>query len=140
MELCRLIAVSLLTVGCMGCGSDAYAQLGLIEVSGIVLLDGKPLPNAKVSFEGEDKRQAIGVADSAGRYRLMYDSRTAGVTPGRKTVRITTADVGLEGDGLAEGASLPKETIPSRYNVNSELKADVTDASRTFDFSLKSAP
>jgi hypothetical protein len=122
-----------------GCGKSGYSELGLVDVSGTVTLDGKPLPGAKVAFESEDKRSAMGTTDSSGRYILMYDSQTRGTTPGAKIVRITTVEVG-EGGGAAEGAAVAKETLPARYNRQSELKADVSPANKTFNFELKSAP
>jgi hypothetical protein len=120
-----------------GCAKSGYGELGLLPVSGTVTLDGKPLSGAKVAFEGEDKRTAIGTTDSAGHYTLMYDSQTPGVTPGPKTVRITTADVEVEGGGAAEGAAATKETVPARYNQQSTLKADVSASQTKFDFDLK---
>ena len=124
-----------------GCQSDGYSELGLVEVAGTVTLDGQPLPNANVVFESADKGTASGVTDSSGKYSLMYDSETPGATPGPKTVRITTANVGVEGGGAAEGAApAGKERLPAKYNVQSELKADVSAAKKTFDFELKSTP
>ena len=123
-----------------GCGHEGYDELGLVDVSGTVTLDGKPLAGAKVSFEGDDKRAAIGTTDSAGHYRLMYDSQTPGTMPGPKTVRITTADADVEGGGAAEGAAAAKEGSRRRYNRQSTLKADVSASQRTFDFELKSSP
>lgn len=122
-----------------GCGKSGYAALGLVDVSGTVMLDGKPLPGAKIAFEGDDKRSAMGTTDSAGRYTLMYDSQTRGTTPGPKIVRIATAEAG-EGGGAAEGATVAKESLPARYNQKSELKADVSAFNKTFNFDLKSAP
>jgi hypothetical protein len=123
-----------------GCGKDGYLELGLVEVTGKVTLDGQPLPYAKVVFEGDDKRQAIGTTDSGGNYKLMYDSQTPGAMPGPKTVRITTADVDVEGGGAGEGSEAAKERVPAKYNAKSELKADVSAANKTFDFDLKSSP
>jgi hypothetical protein len=101
-----------------GCQREGYSELGLVEVTGTVTLDGKPLPSAKVRFEGDDKSSAIGTTDAAGHYQLMYDSQTRGCTPGAKVVRITLAEVG-EGGGAAEGAAVAKEPIPARYNRRS---------------------
>jgi hypothetical protein len=133
------VAGLLVLVG--GCAkSDGYAELGLVEVEGRVTLDGKPLANAKVAFESENKSTSIGTTDSAGHYALMYDSETPGVTPGSKVVRITLADANVEGGGVSEGATAGKETIPAKYNAQSTLKADVSAANRKFDFDLKSTP
>ena len=124
-----------------GCQPDGYAKLGLINVTGKVTLDGQPLPHANVVFESADKRTSSGVTDSSGSYALMYDSETPGVTPGPKTVRITTANVGVEGGGTAEGAApAGTERLPSKYNRQSELKADVSASNKMFNFDLKSAP
>jgi hypothetical protein len=123
-----------------GCGAgDGYAELGLVEVTGTVTLDDKPLAGANVSFESADKRSATGKTDAAGKYSLMYDSQTRGTTPGPKIVRITTAEVG-EGGGAAEGSAAAKESIPPRYNRQSELTADVSASNKIFNFDLKSAP
>jgi hypothetical protein len=133
------LAAALWVVALTGCQRDGYGELGLVEATGTVTLDGKPLPKAKVSFEGDDKRSAVGTTDAAGRYVLMYDSQTRGTTPGKKTVRITLVEAG-EGGGAAEGAAALKEPIPPRYNRQSELKADVSASNKTFNFDLKSAP
>jgi hypothetical protein len=134
------VFVAIVTLVLSGCAKDGYSELGLVEVTGTVTLDGQPLPGAKVSFEGDDKRTAIGITNANGKYDLMYDSETRGTMPGPKTVRITTADVDVEGGGAGEGTAPVKESIPARYNQKSELKADVSSANRTFDFDLKSTP
>ena len=140
MRICKLYAAAFLFAACLSCSRNPYAELGLIEVQGIVTVDGIPLPGAKVSFEGEDLRQAIGITDAQGHYKLMYDSETPGALPGMKKVRVTTADVEVEGDGPAEGSPETKERIPARYNIDSMLRADVSKAKQTFDFDLKSKP
>ena len=140
----RQLCIFLLAwLGLCGCAADEYRDLKLVEVSGTVTLDGQPLAGAKVSFFGDDKRDAIGVTDANGRYILMYDSKKAGATQGAKVVRITQADVDVEGanpDPPTSGEGAVKEPIPARYNRNSELKADVTPSNKTFDFALKSSP
>jgi hypothetical protein len=123
-----------------GCGHDGYAELGLVPVTGTVTLDDKPLADAKVVFEDSELRQATGTTDDSGNYTLMYDSNTPGATPGPKTVRITLVNVQEEGGGAAEGAVPAKETIPARYNIRSELKADVSSSAKVFSFDLKSTP
>jgi hypothetical protein len=138
MRSLLLLPILLLLAGCQ---PDGYAELGLVAVAGKVTLDGQPLANANVIFESADKRTSSGVTDSAGSYSLKYDSETPGVTPGPKTVRITTANVGAEGGGAAEGAApTGQERIPAKYNRQSELKADVSASNKTFNFDLKSIP
>jgi hypothetical protein len=137
LPLLAILFTSLL----FGCGAkDGYAELGLVPVTGTVTLDGQPLSGAKVVFESDDKRTSTGTTDSAGQYKLMYDSQTPGALPGPKAVRITTADVDVEGGGAAEGAATVKEILPARYNTKSELKAEVSTDKKTHDFPLTSTP
>lgn len=136
--------IPLLLAGCTA--DDGYAELGLVEVTGEVTLDGSPLPGARVVFESEGGGGSEGVTDSAGKFRLRYDSEHPGCTPGLKAVRITLAGAGNEGadpdvaePGSAEGESA-QETIPAIYNRRSGLKADVSATQREFKFGLKSRP
>jgi hypothetical protein len=141
MRLSLLLLLTLLLAA--GCSGDDYSDLKLLDVSGTVTLDGRPLAGAKVAFIGDDQGGSVGVTDSSGRYKLMYDSQRSGVTPGSKIVRITQADADAEGadPGAPEsGEGAVKEPIPPRYNRESILKADIAPGKTTFDFELKSSP
>jgi hypothetical protein len=130
-----------------GCESRVdYSGLGLVEVTGQVTMDGQPLPGVTVRFEGPPNRFADGKTDDKGSYRLMYDSNQAGCLPGEKKVRIMSGSVGEGSDegGPVEGAdgrvAPVKQSIPAKYNNSSELQANVSPSSKTFDFELKSTP
>ncbi len=136
--------IPLLLAGCAA--ADGYAELGLVNVTGEVTLDGSPLAGARVVFESEGGGGSEGVTDSAGKFRLLYDSEHPGCTPGLKKVRITLASANEEGadpdaaaGGSAEGASAI-ESIPAIYNRDSGLKAEVSATQREFKFGLKSRP
>lgn len=77
-----LIAAGL--IGVCGCSKDSYSN-----VTGVVLLDGTPLPEASVAFVPEDPsgEGATGYTDENGRF-TMTSSRTTGVKPGLYKVRI----------------------------------------------------
>lgn len=130
-----LIAATLLAVS-SGCtdGPSNYEQLGIAEVSGRVTLDGKPLSNARVIFvEPGAGFSSVGDTDSDGKYTLMLNTTQSGVAPGEKVVRITTA-FSDEEDGPRQ-----TESIPVRYNKESELTASVKPSeSQTFNFDLQS--
>ena len=79
-----------------GCG-------GYASVSGQVLLDGKPLANATVSFQPEKGRASYGRTDAQGNYRLSYTDKQDGVRPGKCVVRITTAEERDEGGKAVAG-------------------------------------
>ncbi len=149
---CRLAWFCLLlTTGCGGVApAPNYSKLTLLSVSGSVTLDGQPLPNAVVTFDAEDGQFSYGLTNSNGKFSLQLDSVKSGVTPGKKTVRISTTRkiLGLntqeEGGGEESGdegesskANTPaKELVPTRYNKKSELSIEVSSGKTTFDFSL----
>ena len=129
-----LVAVAL--VGCGGSPRIDYGKLDLADVSGTVTMDGEPLPNALVIFESPNMQFSSGETDSNGRYSLMLDWQQKGVTAGPKTVRIKTGASGNDDSGRPKTL----ETVPKRYNVDSELKVEVASGggSQTFDFDLTS--
>lgn len=136
-------------VGCGGQNAD-YGQLGLVSISGTVTLDGEPVAGAAVYFYEPDESYCFGVTDAMGEYTMMLNSEKSGVTPGKKTVKISTASNPLgdaaespEGemaeeedpDAKAGGAS---EQIPACYNKDSKLEIDVSASDSSLDFELKS--
>jgi hypothetical protein len=122
-----------------------YSQLQLVDVSGVVTLDGQPLGHATVIFQADDGTFSLGQTDAAGRYHLQYNSEQAGVPPGRKTVRISTHP-GAYTESAAPTEESPAsgparlERVPARYNARSELAVVVESHTRTFDFPLVSRP
>lgn len=144
MALCLL-------AGCNTSPQMNYDSVDLVKVTGTVTLDDKPLPDAVVKFESADGQYSFAKTNEKGQYTLQFDSEMQGVTPGEKTVRISTAaslGEGLEeeeappGEGGDESeTSGPKkaELVPEKYNKNSQLKRIVKPKeSQTFDFDLKS--
>lgn len=131
-----------------GCGVSPtadYSKINLLNGSGSVTLDGNPLSSAIVTFESEDGQFSYAMTDSNGRFKLQFDSVKSGVTPGKKTVRISTTHkiLGLnaeEGDATEsrEGSmkASPVELVPERYNKKSELTVVVSRDKSHFEFSL----
>jgi glycosidase len=127
----------LFTLFFAGCGSPTiqYGSLELVEVKGSVKLDGKPLPNALVTFRSDLLETSSGQTDADGNYTLMLNSQKSGVTPGEKTVIIVTRF----GEGSSEGETVTVEKIPDEYNTNSTLKVIVEKkTNQHFDFNLQS--
>lgn len=137
---CVLIAMLLPGCLCAGCQSTPtadYSDLGLIDVSGRVTLDGIALQGARVEFESPDATCSTATTDAQGRYRLMFDSRQRGCLPGAKIVRIRMAPAPAD----EEDPDAPPSSgvvIPARYNADSQLTANVSATQRTFDFALTS--
>ncbi|HAC92801.1 MAG TPA: hypothetical protein DCF63_19535, partial [Planctomycetaceae bacterium] len=111
------VFATLLLVGCGG-----RSDLG--NVSGLVTLDGKPLPSATVVFQPDASGPAsYGLTDAQGRYSVMYDVGQSGAVVGMHTVKISTYQE-KDPDADPPIAAAP-EILPDRYNKASELRAEV---------------
>lgn len=135
MTISKLTTLSCLIalVGCGGAGD--YPDMG--EVTGTVTMDGKPLPDALVTFQPEGGRPSSGVTDEDGYYELIYSAQMKGAKSGDHMVSISTyLPPGPGDDGMfSEGSP---ETVPVQYNTKTVLTRKVT-GNMTFDFELESS-
>ncbi len=118
-----LLAPLCLLVGCFG--SDKIAP-----VSGVVTLDGEPLPGAIVGYEPiategdvEAGYGSYAKTDDNGRYTLRSLKNEDGALIGQHRVSVSTV-VGKEGPN-GEMLGLTKEQVPARYNNDTELVMEV---------------
>ena len=110
-----------------GCGSTQTQP-----VSGIVTMDGKPLPRVNVIFSPAEggRRNSVGKTDKTGAYSLVYTVRDNGAITGKYKVLISKTKT------VDERAV---ETLPAKYNRESILSADVTvTGDNKFNFDLES--
>lgn len=118
-----LIFMGLLMTGCYSSVGDR-PELG--EVTGVVTLDGRPLPNANVMFHPnseEGGRRSIGVTDESGRYELMYMQGADTVYGAKLGDHIVAISTQRDEDDPKGGS---KESVSNRYRGrDSELKATV---------------
>lgn len=137
------VALLWLTAGCNFGPRADYHKLDLVDISGTVTLDGRPLPGALVTFEEPDQTFSYGRTDASGRYRLMLNSEKSGIVPGEKLVRISTTATAGEDEGDEEdpdakttGGAANPELVPARYNRQSQLRVTVTGNDSHCDFDL----
>jgi hypothetical protein len=129
------LAGGLLSLFSTGCGSS----YSLGTVTGVVTLDGKPLPQATVTFSRGQGRMSVGTTDDQGHYQLLYTVSPKGAEPGSHTVRIATQIEAFSGEGDLAAVEGRKELLPPRYNDRTELTAEVKPGRNTIDFDLTSA-
>ncbi|MFN3160724.1 MAG: carboxypeptidase regulatory-like domain-containing protein [Rubinisphaera brasiliensis] len=128
--------VSLLSFASLGCWSGAPDDLpDLGSVEGMVTLDGQPLKNADVTFQGPDGRLASGTTDESGHYELTILNDTRGAVVGENKVFITTGRSAVD-DSKPETAR--PETLPAKYHKDSTETRTVAEGANTFDFVLES--
>ena len=138
-----LFAAALLTPLLTGCAQDD--GLSRAAVRGTVTLDGKPLAAGIVRFipQGETQGPAVVATVQNGAFELPEEQ---GPLVGSHRVEIDATDYyGFAIDDEAafaenvekNGRRLPKSPVPSVYNSNSSLVADIAaDASNEMTFQL----
>jgi hypothetical protein len=114
-------------------------------------MDGKALPNALVTFVPEaGGGAAIGKTDASGNYTLITVDRD-GALVGKHKVSVTTIQEAAAVKEVSSddpeylkqaagnyAAAPPKETIPARYNINTELVHEVKSGSNVINLELES--
>lgn len=153
----------IVTAGCSRLPQADYSKLGLVEVSGVITLDGQPVPQAAIFFHQDNGSYSYGITDEVGRYVAMFNSEKPGVLPGLKQIEISTVHSpvpgglragqgGDEADEVAdesaaaeeEDPDLPakrrgkEERIPACYNATGILKVNIENSDRSLDFNLRS--
>lgn len=121
-----------------GCGGAPDDQPDLSKVTGRVTLDGKPVPQASVSFQPvSGKRGASGSTDADGNFVLSY-SKSTGCPLGEHVVEISTRREIQDEYGGVMG--MEPETIPEKYRGNETvLTATVREGEENhFNFDLTS--
>lgn len=143
----QLLATGMLLAGCLwGCGPRGPV---VAFVEGTVVLDGKPVDGATVTFSPTDGNglPAIGKTDATGRFNL---TSTRGGTPnggavvGRYAVSVSKVGYDLGGkpapaDGDYSGVPV-RHLVPTAYGEasSSGLSADVARGRNAFRFELSS--
>lgn len=114
----------LAVLGCVvvaaGCGGRGFA-----EVTGTVLVDGKPLQGAFVAFQpdGPDPVRGVGATNAEGRYRVIRPGSKYGAMIGKNRVSVTGGDTG--------------RAIPPQYGTESTLTYEVKRGTNVFDIDIK---
>jgi hypothetical protein len=118
-----------------GCGGVKGPELAM--VTGIVTLDGQPLPEARLVFQPSGKAASPSIAETSpdGRFKLAFNRNKSGAMIGTHQVKITTAKL-VSGDGGKE--TFRPEKLPPRYNGQSELAYQVQPGRNNFEIKLES--
>lgn len=131
-----LCLASLMTLGCSA-GPGDTPPIG--TVSGIVLLDGKAVPNANIMFKPlSGGRVSKAVSDENGSYTLEYRNNMPGAKVDRHRVSVWTGTEAVGFPNMDDYVPPAKETIPAKYRGTSELEVDVLDGDNTIPLDLVS--
>lgn len=125
-----LLAVLGTLAGCGGETAPDRPDLG--DVSGVVTLDGQPLPDVIVTFNPEKGRPSMGRTDAEGKYVLHYLDEDGAVL-GTHTVSITTPQ-----EAPTPLGEEYQDPIPAKYNTQTTLTETVEAGDNTINFELQS--
>lgn len=131
IQLLATLCVAFVLVIASGCGESGPET---VKITGAVSLDGTPIPEGDILF-----RDATGSTGSCAA-KITDGVYEMDSTLGAKKVEIRAMrDVPGKMDESNPGESVPMREmyIPKKYNTDSELTADVSEASQV-DFELKS--
>ena len=122
-QICLLIAA--LSCFCVGCGGD-----GLIAVSGTISWNGEPIEKGMINFYPADPSQRPhGSPITDGKFQFR-------TSPGEKRVEVFADRPVGEPDPVMK-VQRREQYIPTRYNEQTELTANVSESDRTFEFVLE---
>jgi len=129
----RLRCLTFVVVALLFCSAcDQGPPLG--AVSGTVSYEGKPVEKATITFTHvTEGRTAFARTDADGHYQLKFSDGRRGALLGENAVAIETARVGADENG--EIVQFP-ETLPKRYNAESEITREIESGDQTLDFAL----
>ncbi len=134
--VCRMLAILTAVSFLIATGCN---QSNLVEVTGKVTYQGKPVTGGTISFIAADKPAAYSDLDAEGGYSLHTEKPGDGATPGAYKV-IVVAMQDQSGLLPEQRAALPPPTVPIKYTslATTDLNADVKPGEKNkLDFDLK---
>jgi hypothetical protein len=141
---CSIALGVLLALGC----AQSSKPYKTAPVSGVIKLDGQPLPAARVTFlplvevtaSMQSGPESTADTDASGRYSLKTVFGDPGASLGKNRVMISTRKTELDPANPDRSKEIAKERIPNRYFTDqSPLIYDVLPAgSKVADFELSS--
>lgn len=118
-----------------GCGGSSFE---LAPVSGVVTLDGNPVPYTRVTFQprstGDPAKagpSSVAECDDTGRFELKTINGEDGAVVGTHTVRISSLGPPRNMSGDTNVGPLPVDAFPAQYNTDSTLTFDVPEGGTT---------
>lgn len=127
-----LLSALVLGIGISGLGCNAQTPGNVSKVQGTVTVDGKPIPNALITFKPKHSgKNSFGRTDPGGHYTLVYSTELSGAEIGEHDVTISNKPF--------PGSTKPPIIVPSKFGKPGTLTANVTaGTSNEIDFEMNS--
>jgi hypothetical protein len=119
-----------LTIAFSLIGCESGPELG--AVTGLVTLDGQPVPDAFVTFTPKGPgRPSQTKTDAQGRFTLKFSGTREGALIGQHSVTVSTADITDDGRNI-------EEIIPAAYNRKGSVDVTVERGDNVINLELES--
>lgn len=139
--MCRLsvwLRVNLICFIGMAVGCGAKTGPDLAVVTGVITLDGEPVPGVNVTFIPQGKGSpSYGGTNEEGVYQLMFNQKRSGAEIGTHTVLIECPEPATDDSGQRIDPT-PTVMIPPKYRQPGVLTAEVDFGRNQLDFDLES--
>lgn len=126
------------------CGCGGAEGPATVNVSGSVSLDGKPVSSGQIIFNdvaGTEKAYAGVIQDGTFSFPSTVGQKKVSISSPQEVAGSSALVGGIPGDPVSAENPAPQivESIPAKYNEQTELIADVsTTGDNTFPFDLTS--
>jgi len=136
VRYCWHLVVVAMVLAVAGCGNN-----GLVNASGRLTYQGKPVPSTLVTFwpEEEGKWASVGVTDDEGNFTLSYSRQEPGVLVGRHIVFLKY-DVSMEEElgKIPPKASKELKAVIAKYGdmKTSPLRYEITKNGQFIEIKL----
>src|SRR5262245_21221593 len=135
-RICWHLAAGLMILAIVGCGNQ-----GLVNASGRLTYQGKPVPSTLVTYwpQEEGKRASTGVTDDDGNFTLSYSRQEPGVLVGKNTVFLKyNVSMDEELHKIPPKASTELKSVIAKYGdvKASPLRYEVTKNGQFIEINL----
>ena len=121
-ELCLLrLLLGICAATLLGCSQGA----DVVEVSGKLTRNGKPLPNYAVTFHPTKGRTSVAVTDSNGNFDMVYTRDLKGVIRGKHKVYVLYAPQTTSYNNDMSGAPADMQAINEKYGSLQTTKYEI---------------
>lgn len=125
-----------------GCGGKTFKDAQ--EVSGVVTLNGQPLPNATVIFQpiggANPGPPSSGSTDDRGEFMLEFAGFKKGAVVGKHRVLVTTRKFGPRKDNPDAEEEIAPELVPIKYATEPVTAEVPAGGTKTIKIELNGEP
>ncbi|WP_157606011.1 hypothetical protein [Schlesneria paludicola] len=134
IRVAKCLGVTLLLFALAGCGRS---EVELGSVSGRVTLDGQPLRGVFIVFQPDNRKPALALLDSDGKFTLRYNVKHVGTVVGKQGIYLKKP-LSDQLDEVRQAGIDEPSPFPKKFEQIFET-VDVKSGRNHFNLELKSS-